>query len=629
MRRAPAVLACSVIALAGAVIAPAASATQRFASPAGAGVACTTAAPCSLPVAAGAALFGDEVLVAPGDYATGALGVSAGVDMHGPTGGPAPVITTSGTLTVVGRLADVAVRSAGTPVTLHALGERLDMRSTGGNPAVSLQPGALLRDSVAVSAGGSGALTWYANGRFDLRNVTAVNTSGYGLYMNRSAGPAAVGVVRNSVFRGTTKDILKQPDSGQTLQVGHSAFATVDGLLVDEGGNVSASPVFFGSPDDLRQVLGSPTIDAGAVDAATGALDLDGRSRTVGSAIDMGAYEHPGLPGPPPPQPSGNLLTNPGADDGTGVNDETSDVAIPGWTTTPAFTAVRYGAPGGFPDTVEATRISGGANFFAGGPTNSVSTARQTVDVSPRAADIDGGITTARLAGDLGGYATNYDATTVTATFRSGSNAALGSVAIGPATAIDRGGASIFLRRQATAPVPTGTRSIEVVITATNAGGTLTYNDGYADNLSLTLATPPAPVAPTAAGGGAPARPALSGLKLTPSTARPGATTTLRVTLSEAAKLRIRVQRARTGRLSRGRCVAPRKGLKRRCTRWTTVRTVTASGKAGVNAIRIALKSGRRALPTGTYRVQVTATNAAGAASAPATITLRIRRAPR
>ena len=79
----------------------------------------------------------------------------------------------------------------------------------------------------------------------------------------------------------------------------------------DGGNNIDADPMF---DDDLRLMMGSPAIDAGSnnnpvYDASsstpptnmeflfgtdalgTGALDLAGRARIVGSSIDMGAYE--------------------------------------------------------------------------------------------------------------------------------------------------------------------------------------------------------------------------------------------------------------------------------------------------------------------------------------------------
>jgi hypothetical protein len=79
----------------------------------------------------------------------------------------------------------------------------------------------------------------------------------------------------------------------------------------------------------------------------------------------------------------------------------------------------------------------------------------------------------------------------VTATYLSASGAALGTLTIGPVTAADRGGQTAMLPRSATGAVPSGTRSIQVVMTATREEGT--FNDGYADNVSLSLSVGPQP----------------------------------------------------------------------------------------------------------------------------------------
>lgn len=611
-----------------------ASASQRFAAPTGAGSVCSSAAPCALATAFAGAVTGDEIVLGAGTYTPGAaLVVPSGLDVHGAPGAAASTVIDVTSLDVAGRIADLTLQTSSGPVLgLSGLGERLNILASGTAVGVGLTPGAVLRDSVVVTANAHG-LVWFtgAGGRFDLINDTIdAGGSGVAVYMNSIApklGPASVAFVRNTVARGDAGDLRVLGVATQTLEASHSAFRPGSSTAVtDGGGNVAAAPTFFADGTDFHQLWGSPTIDAGLADPSTGDLDLDGRPRTSGASIDIGAYESPGIPPSPAAPPAGNLLVNPGAETGPGATDGSAQTAIPGWTTTPAFTAVRYGASGGFPDTLEAARNGGGANFFAGGPATASSTARQVVDVSGRAADIDGGRVSARLAADLGGFASQGDGATVTASFRNAGNAELGSTIIGPVGPVERAGAAILLRREATAAVPAGTRSIVVTIAATNAGGALQYDDGYADNLSLTLAPPPAPVAPAAGGGTAPGRPALSALQLTPSSARPGATTTLRVTLDQAARLRILVQRARPGVLRRGRCLAPRKGLKgHRCTRWTTVRTVDAAGTAGANAIRIALRAGKRALPPGTYRVRVAASSAAGS-SGPVDVTLRIRR---
>jgi hypothetical protein len=85
----------------------------------------------------------------------------------------------------------------------------------------------------------------------------------------------------------------------------------------------------------------------------------------------------------------------------------------------------------------------------------------------------------------LGGYATQTDRATVTATFISATAAALGTISLQPVTAADRGSVTNLIPRSASGPVPAGTRGIAVRIDAVRDAGA--YNDGYIDNVSLTL----------------------------------------------------------------------------------------------------------------------------------------------
>jgi hypothetical protein len=59
-------------------------------------------------------------------------------------------------------------------------------------------------------------------------------------------------------------------------------------------------------------------------------------------------------------------------------------------------------------------------------------------------------------------------------------------------TLADRNGATALLPRSATGAVPAGTRTIGVRLDMVRVQGS--YDDGYADNLSLTLGAPPEPV---------------------------------------------------------------------------------------------------------------------------------------
>jgi hypothetical protein len=174
-----------------------------------------------------------------------------------------------------------------------------------------------------------------------------------------------------------------------------------------------------------------------------------------------------------------NLLQNGDAEAGTGATGN-GIAPPPGWSTTGAFTAGRYGTSG-----LPNAPAGGGSNVFAGGPGQALSTATQTVSVSSSSAAIDAEQVKATLSALLGGWEGQEDAATVQATFLDASGGARGSLTVGPVTATDRGGATTLLLRSAAKPVPSSTRSVRVVITARRSSGI--YNDGYSDNVSLTL----------------------------------------------------------------------------------------------------------------------------------------------
>ncbi len=225
-------------------------------------------------------------------------------------------------------------------------------------------------------------------------------------------------------------------------------------------------------------------------------------------------------------QPTGNLLQTPGADwtqadwNGTGGSEtldpplgapDATHVVFPAdWTTTGQFSAVQYGATRQvfgltlhasahpvtpvitvptipFPTTAFGTSISGGENFFAGGPGKGTSQATQTIVLRNSAALIDAGHQLATLSGYLGGELTDSASMVVMASFINGSGATLSGFSIGPVTAADRGDQTELLAQSARARVPVGTATIKVTMRAT--GQLADYNDAFADNLSLSLAT--------------------------------------------------------------------------------------------------------------------------------------------
>jgi hypothetical protein len=197
--------------------------------------------------------------------------------------------------------------------------------------------------------------------------------------------------------------------------------------------------------------------------------------------------------------PSGNLLANGNAEQGAAARDGSGVTPPPSWTVSPGFTQIAYGSPQ-FLTTQDSQALGGGNAFFAGGPSSSPSTADQTVNVSVAAPEIDAGDVDAALAALLGGFSGQTDNTRVDATFLGSGGAALLSARVGPVGAQQRNSVTTLLPRSIQVAVPAGTRSIAVRVTATRVEGS--YNDGYADNVSLalvaggsrTLADLPAPV---------------------------------------------------------------------------------------------------------------------------------------
>ena len=181
--------------------------------------------------------------------------------------------------------------------------------------------------------------------------------------------------------------------------------------------------------------------------------------------------------------PSGNLVVNPGAEAAPGAADASSQLPLPGWAVESTFTAVQYGAPS-FLTAADGAAVGGGANFFAGGPGGELAAATQVIDVSGAAAEIDRGGLTATLSALLGGYSTQTDNATVSATYLKG-GAPAGALRLVTVNPGDRNSVTALVARSASGTVPVGTRQIAVRIDAIRHEGS--YNDGYIDNVSLVL----------------------------------------------------------------------------------------------------------------------------------------------
>jgi hypothetical protein len=177
-----------------------------------------------------------------------------------------------------------------------------------------------------------------------------------------------------------------------------------------------------------------------------------------------------------------NLIVNGDAESTAGAANPSAVVKPSGWATTGEFTAVQYGASGGFPDKTDPGPTDRGKNFFAGGNAP-LSTATQTIDVSSGSADIDTSTVTYKFSTWIGGYASQDDNTKITVEFLDASGSVLAKAAVGPMLAAARKNATGLFEKDAAGTVPAKTHSVRVTITLTRVTGA--YNDGSADDLSL------------------------------------------------------------------------------------------------------------------------------------------------
>lgn len=202
--------------------------------------------------------------------------------------------------------------------------------------------------------------------------------------------------------------------------------------------------------------------------------------------------------------PAGNLVLNPGFEDGPAANDDTTTPPVK-WESGGNHprgqnaSVWRYVAGEGYeqPTLAVAAKIGGGANFLHGGqgsagtPGALTKTASQSIDVSVAAVEIDASGVAANLSAYLGGYSASDTTARVDARFLGADGAALGSLRVGPVTRDQRAKLTTLVKRTASAAVPKGTRSIAVVVTMFSPTA-LSKVYAYADNVSLVLvkATP-------------------------------------------------------------------------------------------------------------------------------------------
>lgn len=303
----------------------------RYASPSGTtGDPCTLADPCTVEKAIEGTPNGDPgVQLFGGDYPPLDAVVQTVWPAHvGPvpgTGRPVIHVVTGTQLRISGgsRIADVDIvvdSPSGEPLFLNGngtLGERLRLSGDGLSALVKIgavNGVAVLRDTLVVNsaAGASAAAVAIecngCTGGARVVNVTALSNGGPALSV-MAAGAAGTqtstmtAVNTIAVATGAGVPDLKAVGFGDDaiLSLSNVAYdsseaappdATITGL---GAGNVSAPPLLAG---DRSPLPGSPTIDAGIDpgDLAATPLDVLGRPRVLGAAIDIGAFEAPAAP---------------------------------------------------------------------------------------------------------------------------------------------------------------------------------------------------------------------------------------------------------------------------------------------------------------------------------------------
>ena len=331
-------LAAIAVAAALAIVSPAAAtAAPRYASPTGAGTACTQGAPCDFKEAVEGAADGDEVIVQPGVHApAGSVLLDTAADVHGVGGQPRPRIVSAASPALDvddpgARLhwLDVSHSGAGDALLLDGgAASTLAVESSGAGFACHVR-GATLQDSTCWAKNGgiaAGAAVAGEYQRTDLFNVTAfaAGAGSRGVRVAASSGFADLHALNVIARGGVDLEVQSDPTGSVAVAnmdfsnyatrslIGPEAHASEPGIAA----NQTAAPVFADAAQgDFHQDASSPTVDRGTLAGfAVGDSDLDGEARVQGFGIDIGADEL--FVGPLPPDsnpPDTRILRKPKA----------------------------------------------------------------------------------------------------------------------------------------------------------------------------------------------------------------------------------------------------------------------------------------------------------------------------
>lgn len=234
----------------------------------------------------------------------------------------------------------------------------------------------------------------------------------------------------------------------------------------------------------------------------------------VADSTAQAAFSGPVATGP-------NLIVNGDAEYGAAAGSGYDTVVIPGWQIEGEPTVVRYGqhadgftgtggvlrgeaVAGSFPTAATPGPPNRGRQLFVGGQVGSDAlTQRESLLGAAKA--IDRGTTRFTLSGWLGGNGSDASTATVRVTWLNAAGAAVSTATIPPVSAADRLLQTKLEQRTVSGTIPVGARTAVVKLTlidgtAPNLYLSNSYNNAYADDLSLrisaALAAPPPPAPP-------------------------------------------------------------------------------------------------------------------------------------
>jgi hypothetical protein len=167
-----------------------------------------------------------------------------------------------------------------------------DAARNGGTIGCSIVNNTLFQNASSFRFGsGEFQVQFHATGNLFANNILAANGQGLLIYDPTAAGPAPAALSHNLYFSPAGSGNSQWTWRGHT----RTGFSAWSGAGIEPGA-LYGSPQFAstGTPPDLQVAATSPAIGRGNNFGLVrvGPVDFAGNARTIGSSIDIGAYEH-------------------------------------------------------------------------------------------------------------------------------------------------------------------------------------------------------------------------------------------------------------------------------------------------------------------------------------------------